>query len=162
MPGTLSTEIDSKFDSYLLLEDGSIFPGKRFGANVSVDGEIGKLHIPKRWTRARFNILYMKRMYAHVHDAFGVNLLTRLRINRGKYCMRGVFFFFYKITQVPPPVQMIRIYQVHINMPPTMMASFFFYANRTNRTDSVRKSVYRFIILARNYSNVDCIISSYI
>ena len=29
-------------DSYLLLEDGSIFLGKHFGADISVDGEIGK------------------------------------------------------------------------------------------------------------------------
>jgi len=29
-------------DSYLLLEDGSVFLGKRFGADVSIDGEIGE------------------------------------------------------------------------------------------------------------------------
>ncbi|XP_014614948.1 PREDICTED: CAD protein-like, partial [Polistes canadensis] len=28
------------FNAYILLEDGSIFPGKRFGAEISVDGEI--------------------------------------------------------------------------------------------------------------------------
>ncbi|KAI4500859.1 hypothetical protein M0802_004070 [Mischocyttarus mexicanus] len=28
------------FDAYIILEDGSIFPGRRFGAEISVDGEI--------------------------------------------------------------------------------------------------------------------------
>ncbi|KYQ55118.1 CAD protein [Trachymyrmex zeteki] len=35
-----STELNDVTDSYLLLEDGSVFLGKRFGADVSVDGEI--------------------------------------------------------------------------------------------------------------------------
>jgi hypothetical protein len=38
------------FDSYLLLEDGSIFLGKHFGADISVDGEVGKLlNKPDTW-----------------------------------------------------------------------------------------------------------------
>lgn len=37
-----STELNDVTDSYLLLEDGSVFLGKRFGADVSVDGEIGE------------------------------------------------------------------------------------------------------------------------
>lgn len=28
-------------DAYLLLENGRVFPGKKFGADVSVDGEVG-------------------------------------------------------------------------------------------------------------------------
>lgn len=42
MPGYSSIGLNGASDSYLLLEDGSIFLGKHFGANVSVDGEIGK------------------------------------------------------------------------------------------------------------------------
>ncbi|XP_011866080.1 PREDICTED: CAD protein [Vollenhovia emeryi] len=34
------TGCNNAIDSYLLLEDGSVFSGKRFGADVSVDGEI--------------------------------------------------------------------------------------------------------------------------
>lgn len=37
-----STGPNDAIDSYLLLEDGSTFEGKHFGADVSVDGEIGK------------------------------------------------------------------------------------------------------------------------
>lgn len=42
MSNDVSTELNGTTDSYLLLEDGSVFLGKRFGADVSVDGEIGK------------------------------------------------------------------------------------------------------------------------
>lgn len=42
MSSDASTELDGATDSYLLLEDGSVFTGKRFGADVSVDGEIGE------------------------------------------------------------------------------------------------------------------------
>lgn len=30
-------------DCFLLLEDGSIFPGRSFGANRQIDGEVGEL-----------------------------------------------------------------------------------------------------------------------
>jgi len=42
MSSNASTGSNDTNDSYLLLEDGSIFLGKRFGADVSIDGEIGK------------------------------------------------------------------------------------------------------------------------
>lgn len=40
MSSDLSTGLNDAPDSYLLLEDGSVFSGKHFGADVSVDGEI--------------------------------------------------------------------------------------------------------------------------
>ena len=33
----------NKQDSYLLLEDGTLFKGYSFGANLDTDGEIGEL-----------------------------------------------------------------------------------------------------------------------
>ncbi|KAI4481323.1 hypothetical protein M0804_009443 [Polistes exclamans] len=35
-----ASKMINNFNAYILLEDGSIFPGKRFGAEISVDGEI--------------------------------------------------------------------------------------------------------------------------
>lgn len=42
MSGDASTGLHGAADCYLLLEDNSVFTGKRFGANISVDGEIGE------------------------------------------------------------------------------------------------------------------------
>lgn len=45
MPSYASIGPNGASDCYLLLEDGSIFLGKQFGAHVSVDGEIGEFCI---------------------------------------------------------------------------------------------------------------------
>lgn len=42
MPSRASTGPNGATDSYLLLEDGSIFLGKSFGADACADGEVGK------------------------------------------------------------------------------------------------------------------------
>jgi len=50
MPSYESSRPNGTFDSYLLLEDGSVFLGKHFGADISVDGEVGKLlSKPNTW-----------------------------------------------------------------------------------------------------------------
>lgn len=57
-----SAGLDGAIDSYLLLEDGSVFSGKRFGADISVDGEIGK--------REHVLLLRVVAVCVHVHPVF--------------------------------------------------------------------------------------------
>jgi len=58
-------------DSYLLLEDGSVFLGKRFGADVSVDGEIGEfMHKCEHVL-----LLQVGAATVHVHSASRANFL---------------------------------------------------------------------------------------
>lgn len=42
MPDCESAVSNSAVSSYLLLEDGSVFSGQHFGAEISADGEVGK------------------------------------------------------------------------------------------------------------------------
>jgi len=54
MPGYKFSGPNGTFDSYLLLEDGSIFLGKHFGADICIDGEVGKLsNKPDTWFSIR-------------------------------------------------------------------------------------------------------------
>jgi len=54
MPGYKFSGPNGTFDSYLLLEDGSVFLGKHFGADTSIDGEVGKLlNKPDTWFSIR-------------------------------------------------------------------------------------------------------------
>lgn len=60
MPFYASTGLNGKTDCYLLLDDGSVYPGKRFGANVPVEGEIGEFawiceHVLLRGVRFRLH-----------------------------------------------------------------------------------------------------------
>lgn len=42
MSSCTASEFNQATNTYLVLEDGSVFFGKSFGADVSIDGEIGE------------------------------------------------------------------------------------------------------------------------
>lgn len=71
MSSDASVGLNGAIDSYLLLEDGSVFPGKRFGADVSVDGEIGE----SMRKREHVLLLQVGTVCMHVHPVSRTNFL---------------------------------------------------------------------------------------
>lgn len=63
-----SVECDDANISHLILENGSIFRGKHFGADVSVDGEIGE------FTSEREHVLLLQigAVCVHVHPVLPI------------------------------------------------------------------------------------------
>lgn len=64
MTSDASAGLNGATDSYLLLEDGSVFMGKRFGADMPVDGEIGKFTCERNLSENTCCSFYKSEPYA--------------------------------------------------------------------------------------------------
>ncbi|XP_024870191.1 CAD protein [Temnothorax curvispinosus] len=79
MSSVASTGLNGAINSYLLLEDGSVFPGRRFGADVSVDGEIvfqtGMIGYPESLTDPSYHAQILVLTYPLIgnYGIFGEN-----------------------------------------------------------------------------------------
>lgn len=69
MSGAASVRHDDANVSHLILENGSIFLGKHFGADVSVDGEIGEFMSE----REHVLVLQVGAVCMHVHPVSRLN-----------------------------------------------------------------------------------------